>query len=145
MSKELAERLEQLAVHLKGTVYLHPEHVTALDEAIAALRAEPASGQLSAEDIEEIKFKISIWSMRPQPGTNAGIAWEKGCWQGVEWGMALSSLRGTFADGIEARGYRCVPVQVTEIEPKPPIEVNSKSQLARITAQGGNAVPKAPK
>jgi len=61
------------------------------------------------------------------------------CWS--DWLIESELTR----DVSEARGYRCVPVQVTEIEPKPPIEVNSKSQLARITAQGGNAVPKAPK
>lgn len=28
---------------------------------------------------------ISLWSMRPQPGTPSGVAWEQGCHQGWQW------------------------------------------------------------
>ncbi|KWK71685.1 hypothetical protein [Burkholderia ubonensis] len=34
-----------------------------------------------------IDVLISIWSMRPQPGTPCGEAWERGARQGWEWAI----------------------------------------------------------
>jgi hypothetical protein len=37
---------------------------------------------------------IGIWSMRPQPGTPTGDAWERGARQGYEWGRASVPSQG---------------------------------------------------
>jgi len=51
---------------------------------------------------EEIEFKISIWSMRPQPNTPTGDAWEQGCRQGYEWGKeALQSENARLREALE--------------------------------------------
>lgn len=34
----------------------------------------------------DLQSRINIWSMRPQPNTPQGDAWEQGCYQGYEWG-----------------------------------------------------------
>lgn len=39
--------------------------------------------------IPRIDFLISIWSMRPQPGTVAGSAWEEGAREGYEHARSL--------------------------------------------------------
>lgn len=41
--------------------------------------------------IDDVDALISIWSMRPQPGTPAGRAWVDGCRQGYEWGKRAAS------------------------------------------------------
>ena len=35
----------------------------------------------------DIELLISCWSMRPQPGTPAGQAWESGARQGWQWAL----------------------------------------------------------
>ena len=90
MSKELADRLEKVASDLLRDGMLDNAESKIIDEAIAALRAEPASGQLSAEQIEKWRSAVK----RQWPGVTEINAL---C------DMALSSLRGTFAE----RGYGC--------------------------------------
>lgn len=83
MSKELAEKLE----NLREWLVLHQNNLgaCAVDEAIAALRAEPVAGQLSAETIKAVRKH-----------------WDNCSDVVALCDMALESLRGTFADGVEA-------------------------------------------
>lgn len=90
MNKELTEKLEGVRAYLVSQNA--NRSACAVYEAIAALRAEPVAGQLSAETIEEWR---EWWHNMPyKDGEIAQV--NQIC------DAALSSLRGTFADGIEA-------------------------------------------
>lgn len=45
----------------------------------------------------ELRRRIDFWSMRPQPGTPQGEAWEQGCRQGYEWGLESAIKRESVA------------------------------------------------
>lgn len=60
--------------------------------------AAPAEGEKAPA--LTIDACIMLWSMRPQPGTPNGIAWEQGARQGWEWAKSLQS-----ATEFRAIGY----------------------------------------
>ncbi len=56
--------------------------------------AKPAEGEpvsfFHDMNATDVSLLIDLWSNRPQPGTPEGIAWEKGCEQGWQWGRERS-------------------------------------------------------
>ena len=109
MSKELADRLHEVEFILVNLGYA--EQCGTVSEAIAALRSEPsresraelaASGQLSAEQIEHERD-----SYKGGYGVDDAKFY-------TLCDMALSSLRGTFTDGIEAAAKALASIPVRE-------------------------------
>lgn len=66
-------------------------------------RAEPVAGQLSAEEIEQLSY--GPWTFVAHCGESV-LTFTSAEWEPIKQQL-LSSLRGTFADGIEAAAKVC--------------------------------------
>ncbi|GAB7525369.1 hypothetical protein [Paraburkholderia sp. 2C] len=60
--------------------------------AIAAPTAAVDDGGEALPNTWDIDSLISIWSMRPQPGSPSGVAWEQGARQGWKWAKQYASM-----------------------------------------------------